>query len=211
MTIHRHDDQPGYLAGRLFASLSPLEHDCIRLVDGCLTRTFGNGSGELCATVVVHRSRFYRRVLLGGGLGAAESWIDGDWTCDDLTTLVRIFIRNRQMIKRLNSRRTWLSSMMAGLRHVLRRNTRRGARRNIHEHYDLGNDFFALWLDETMMYSCAVFEREDMSLHQAQVARLERICRKLDLRPGDRVVEIGTGWGGFAIHAASSPSSRGPG
>jgi len=200
MTIHRHNDQPGYLARRLFASLSPLEHDCIRLVDGCVTRTFG--SGQLSATVVVHNSRFYRRVLLGGGLGAAESWIDGDWTCDDLTTLVRIFIRNRHMIERLNSPRTWLSGMLAGLRHLLRRNTRRGARRNIHEHYDLGNEFFRLFLDETMSYSCGVFEQRDTSLHEASLAKLERVCRKLNLRPDDQLVEIGAGWGGLAVHAA---------
>jgi cyclopropane-fatty-acyl-phospholipid synthase len=202
MTTDRHNQQPGHLARLLFASLAPLQHDRIRLVDGCLERTFGRGNGELCATVVIHHSRFYRRVLFGGDLGVAESWIDGDWSCDDLTKLVRIFIRNRHLIERLNSPRTWLSSMLAGLQHLLRPNTRGGARRNIHEHYDLGNDFFGLFLDETLSYSCGVFEQPNSSLHEASVAKLERVCRKLNLRPADHLVEIGTGWGGLALHAA---------
>ncbi len=97
---------------------------------------------------------------------------------------------------------------MQKLFHWVNRNTREGARRNISAHYDLGNDFFALWLDETMMYSSAIFETPDTPLHEAQLARLDAVCRRLDLQPGDHLVEIGTGWGGLAIHAAQHYGCR---
>jgi cyclopropane-fatty-acyl-phospholipid synthase len=208
MRVASPSGQPGFFARRLFQSLSPLTGDCIRLVDGCLERTFGDVRGELRATVVVHHPRFYRRVLLGGGLAAAEAWIDGDWSCDDLTTLVRIFVRHRELIERMNSPRTWLSRMLASLKHLLRRNTRPGARRNIHEHYDLGNEFFELFLDDTLSYSCAVFELPEATLEEASRAKLERLCTKLQLVPADHLVEIGTGWGGLALHAAGNYGCR---
>lgn len=199
---------PSFFARQLFRSLRPLQQDQIRVVDGCVTRYFGNSGGTLSATVVVHHPRFYRRTLLGGGLGAAESWMDGDWSCDDLTTLVRIFIRNRHVMERMNSPRTWLSKTWARLKHLLRRNTRGGARQNIHEHYDLGNDFFRLFLDETMSYSCGVFEQPDSTLAQASQSKMQRICLKLNLRPDDHLVEIGGGWGGLALHAAGQFGCR---
>jgi cyclopropane-fatty-acyl-phospholipid synthase len=200
--------EPGFFARQLFRSLRPLQQDQIRLVDSGCTRSFGNSGGKLSATVVVHHPRFYRRILLGGGLGAAESWMDGDWTCDDLTTLVRIFIRNRHVMERMNSPRTWLSKTWARLKHLLRRNTRGGARQNIHEHYDLGNDFFRLFLDETMSYSCGIFEQHDSTLEEASHSKMQRICLKLNLQPGDHLVEIGGGWGGLALHAAGQFGCR---
>lgn len=203
MTANLSDTQPNFFARQLFRTLSPLKQDHIRVVDGCLTHAFGNSQGKLSATVVVHHPRFYRRILLAGGLGAAESWMDGDWSCDDLTTLIRIFIRNRHLIERMNSPRTWFAQAWAHLRHLLRRNTRGGSRQNIHEHYDLGNDFFRLFLDETMSYSCGIFEQPDSSLEDASIAKMQRICLKLKLRPGEHLVEIGGGWGGLALHAAS--------
>jgi cyclopropane-fatty-acyl-phospholipid synthase len=191
----------------LAQSLRPLQQDCIRVVDGTRVYAFG-GPGGATVTVVVHHPRFYRRVVLGSGLGAAEAWIDGDWSCDDLTRLVRIFIRNRHLVERLSGAPAWVANLVAGARHLWRRNTRTGARRNIHEHYDLGNDFFRLFLDETLSYSCGVFEQPAASLDEASLAKLERVCRKLDLRPSDHLVEIGTGWGGLALYAAGQYGCR---
>lgn len=188
----------------LFRKLETLRGDGLRFVDGCMTRSFGDPEGELSATVVVHHPRFYRRVVLGGGLGAAEAWMDGDWTCDDLTTLIRILLRHRELLDRVDSLGTWPARALAKIAHWLRRNSRSGARRNIHEHYDLGNDFFELFLDETLSYSCAVFEQPATPLVEASRAKLDRVCRKLELQSDDELVEIGTGWGGLAIHAAGN-------
>jgi cyclopropane-fatty-acyl-phospholipid synthase len=126
----------------------------------------------------------------------------GDWSCDDLPALVRILLNNRAVLDGVDSGLARAAEPMRKLLHAAARNTRDGSRRNIVAHYDVGNDFFALWLDDTMMYSSAVFEHAGMTLQQASIAKLDRICRKLDLKPGDRVLEIGTGWGGFALHAA---------
>lgn len=194
--------RPGWLARLLFRSLSRLREDCVRIVDGCLTESFGNPRSANCATVVVHNARFYRRVLWGGDVGAAEAWMDGDWTCDDLTTLIRILIRNRDVLETMNGWWNWPLRALASATHWLRRNSPAQARRNIRDHYDLGNDFFELFLDETLNYSCAVFEHPAATLVEASRAKMERICRKLDLQPGDSLMEIGTGWGGLAMCAA---------
>lgn len=160
------------------------------------------------ARVRINDAATYRRLLLGGTIGAAESYMEGAWDCDDLTELIRLFIRNRAAMDRMDSRWTCLLAPAYRSFDRLRRNTRAGSRRNIAEHYDLGNDFFETFLDPTMMYSCAVFEKEDSTLHQAQIEKLDRICRKLELRPHDHVIEIGSGWGGFAIHAAKNYGCR---
>jgi cyclopropane-fatty-acyl-phospholipid synthase len=133
--------------------------------------------------------------------------MDGLWRCDDLVALVQLLVRNRDLLDGMETGLARLGSIaMRGL-HALKRNTRLGSRRNIAAHYDLGNELFALFLDEDMMYSSAIFEDADESigaesLEQASRRKLDRICGKLDLRPADRVIEIGTGWGGFAMHAA---------
>jgi cyclopropane-fatty-acyl-phospholipid synthase len=150
----------------------------------------------------VRNPAFWPRVAFGGSVGAGEAYMDRAWDCDDLVGLTRLLLRNRSVLARMEGGLARLSAPLRGLLHRRNRNTRAGSRRNIAAHYDLGNDFYRLWLDETLMYSCAVFERPDMSLTEASTAKLERICRKLDLGPGDRVLEIGTGWGGFALHAA---------
>jgi cyclopropane-fatty-acyl-phospholipid synthase len=126
----------------------------------------------------------------------------GFWECDDLVALVRILLRNREVLDGMEGGLARVTAPLQKLFHWLNRNSRVGARRNIAAHYDLGNEFFALWLDATMMYSSAIFAEAGMSLHQAQLHRLDHICRRLDLQPDDRVIEIGTGWGGFALHAA---------
>jgi cyclopropane-fatty-acyl-phospholipid synthase len=160
------------------------------------------------ANVVVHRPAFYRRVARAGSLGAAESFMDGDWSCDDLTALLRIFTRAAAAADAMDRGRARLSLALAGFWHRLRRNTRGGSRRNIADHYDLGNDFYALWLDETMTYSCGIFEHPSSTLAQASTAKLDRLCRKLDLKATDHVLEIGAGWGSFALHAAGHYGCR---
>ncbi|MDF1743958.1 MAG: class I SAM-dependent methyltransferase, partial [Gimesia sp.] len=165
---------------------------------------FGTADSDLKAEVTVHHPRFYRRAVLGGGLGIARSLIDGDWSCDDLTSLVRIFIRNLEVSDRFERGVAWFFQRTARAGHWLRRNTRVGAARNIHEHYDLGNDFYQLFLDETMSYSCGVFEQPSSTMHDASLAKLERVCRHLSLESDDHLLEIGTGWGGLAIYAAKN-------
>lgn len=181
--------------------LSCLEDACLVIDEAGDRRVFGPPDAELCATLEVHDPRFYAAIARRGGIGAAEAWMDGHWTSDDLTAVIRVLARNAGLDK-LDRGAARLVRPGLKLVHSLRRNHRRGARRNIAAHYDLGNEFFALFLDPTLTYSCGVFERDDMTLEEAQVAKYERLCRKLQLRPGDRVLEIGSGWGGFAIHAA---------
>ena len=166
--------------------------------------TFGSLTDEMPLTTVltIHDARFYSDVARGGVLGAAEAFMRGYWSSNELTNLVRILLCNRQVLTAMNSGAAALVRPARMLLHRLNRNTRAGSRRNIAAHYDLGNAFYALWLDRTMMYSSAVFERPDMSLEEASVAKLDRICRKLKLAESDHVLEIGTGWGGFAVHAA---------
>ena len=164
--------------------------------DGC-RRGFGPPDAALAATVRVHDPGFWR-ALLGGSRGLAEAYGSGVWDTDDLVTLVRIGAREMPRLDR------WRRPL-APLRNLfsrIPRNTRAGARRHVAAHYDLGNDLFRLFLDESMTYSCAVFEPPDLSLREAQEAKLERVCRKLELGPEDHVLEIGTGWGSFALHAA---------
>jgi cyclopropane-fatty-acyl-phospholipid synthase len=136
-------------------------------------------------------------------MGAGESYMDGLWSCDDLTSAVQIFARNPHLLKTVDSGLGRSMMPVFRLIHRLKRNTRRRVRQNIAEHYDLGNEFFSLFLDKSMMYSCAYFESEESTLEQASLVKMDRICTKLKLVPTDHLIEIGTGWGGFAVHAAS--------
>jgi cyclopropane-fatty-acyl-phospholipid synthase len=141
-------------------------------------------------------------VAFGGSSGSGEAYIKGSWSCNNLLGLVRIFLRNRHVLQQMDKRMTRLKAPLHKSLHWLSRNTRKGSRRNIGAHYDLGNDLFELFLDPTMMYSCAYYPSQETSLNEAAVAKLDRICQKLELKPEDHLLEIGTGWGGFAMHAA---------
>lgn len=157
---------------------------------------------ELSVVLRVHHPSFYSDIAFGGSIGAGEAYMQGHWSCDRLTDLLRLLLVNRDVLENMDAGFAALLQPARKVLHWLNRNTRSGSRRNIAAHYDLGNDFYALWLDSEMMYSCAYFDTPTTSLEIAAVAKLDRICRKLDLRATDNVVEIGTGWGGFAIHAA---------
>jgi len=180
----------------------------VRMEDGQITLHDWEGTasvgspGALRATVLVRNPRFYSQVVRSGSLGAAESYLRGDWTAEDLTTLFRILVRNIDVLDSMEKGWAQPGVGLARLAHALRRNTPGGSKRNIRDHYDLGNRFFELFLDDTMSYSCGIFETPSSTMRDASIAKMDLLCRKLDLQPGDHLLEIGTGWGGLAIHAA---------
>ena len=193
------------LARRIVRSrLAGLQHGKVTLIENESEEAFGHCTDEfpLDVTVRVHSPEFYSDVAFGGSLGSGEAYIHGAWECSDLELLVRILVRNRSVLDDMDSGAALLTRPIAKFFHWFNRNTRSGSRRNISAHYDLGNDFYRLWLDDQMMYSSAIFETPDTPLETAAVAKLDRICDKLRLSADDRVIEIGTGWGGFAVHAA---------
>ena len=193
------------LARRIvFAQLEKLQVGQIIVSQAGSQATFGKLTDDFPLTIQlrVFNSKFYRDIAFGGSVGAGEAYIQGYWACDELEDLLRVLIRNRDVLEKMDSGLGRLGAPMQKLFHALNRNTRSGSRKNIAAHYDLGNDFYKLWLDPKMMYSSAYFDSPDTSLEDAAVEKLDRICRKLDLSADDTVIEIGTGWGGFAIHAA---------
>lgn len=186
--------------------LAAIELGTVTLVEGGHSETFGKQSEEFPLAVVIEvlSPDFYSDIAFGGSVGSGEAYIHGTWECDDLEALVRILLRNREVLDDIDSGTARVTRPLARLFHWMNKNTRSGSRRNISAHYDLGNDFYRLWLDREMMYSSAYFAAPDTPLDEAAVAKLDRICQKLRLTASDNVVEIGTGWGGFAIHAAKS-------
>jgi len=186
----------------VFSILKALKDCGLTIHDGENQYFFGDSSAQLQATVHVHNRRIYRRVLAGGSIGVAEAFVEQDWTTPDLLNVIRMFVRNQAALETLEKRLGWITWPVHRLAHVLNRNSRSGSRTNIAAHYDLGNDLYQLILDPHMQYSSGIFETPQDSLEQAQVAKLETICRKLDLQPGDHVIEIGTGWGGLACYMA---------
>ena len=162
------------------------------------------GADGLSARIEVLDMSFYRQVALGGSIGAAESYMDQDWQANDLCRVIQIFVRNRDLLNSMESGLAILANQLLKVWHFSNRNSQQGSRRNIAAHYDLGNELFALLLDQHSMYSSATFYHPDLSLEDASTAKLERICQKLHLQPDDHILEIGTGWGGFAIYAAKN-------
>jgi cyclopropane-fatty-acyl-phospholipid synthase len=181
-----------------------IQRGSLTLMEGGAARCLGRPGFEAPkATVEVLDPRFYSYLVLRGSVGAAESYALGYWDCDDLTALVQAMALNPELAGGLvqDSKSRWLHPLLWRA-HRRRRNTARMSRRNISAHYDLGNEFFQLFLDPTLTYSCGIFEEPSATLEEAQTAKYDRICRKLELAPGHEVLEIGSGWGGFAIHAA---------
>ena len=176
----------------------------------CPDRTYRFGDDdELNATLTVHDERFFLRALTGGDIGIGESFMDGDWTTRDVVPLVRLMLRSRRVFEGQSRVAGALHRLAGGIARRLRDNSLGGSRRHIHRHYDLGNEFFGLFLDrELRMYSCGYFESAADSLEKAQARKVDRICRTLTLSPGDRVLEIGSGWGGFAVWAATHYGCR---
>ena len=179
----------------------------ITFVEDGQHRVFGTSDG-LEAEIRVHNPNFYRKSLLGGGVGFAEAFIHGWWSTDDLTALLRIFVRDINLSNEFEKGFALLARKLLGLYHWRNKNTRTGSRQNIFEHYDLGNDFFSLFLDETLTYSCGIFNTPETSLKEASIAKLERMCEMVSIEKNDHVLEIGCGWGSFAIHAAEKYGCR---
>jgi cyclopropane-fatty-acyl-phospholipid synthase len=190
----------------LWRSAASLLLDQIRV--GSLTvvedgrrRTFG--TGHPAATINLHSAEFWR-MLMKSSRGLADSYRDGVWDSPDLVAVIRLAARNAVLIDRVRSVTAPFWAPRQRVLATLHRRTRQRRRRDIAHHYDIGNELFTRMLDPTMMYSCALFEEEGMTLEEASVAKLERVCEQLELGPGDHVLEIGTGWGGFALHAAGT-------
>lgn len=190
-------------------TLSRFRQGGLRLVlpDGD-TRALGARDADITAEIRVRRrDSFFRRCALFGNIGLGEGYVAGDWDTDNIAGVIAWFIANIQRHPARSgspARLAFVNTLgfLNRIRHRLRPNSVRLSRRNIAEHYDLGNDFYRLWLDETMTYSAARFTREDQSLEDAQAAKYDALCRKLHLKPTDHVLETGCGWGGFSCHAA---------
>ena len=190
----------------VLALLHATRRGTLEFLDGEQVHVFGDG-GEPHARVTVRDPRLYG-ALLRGSIGLSDAYVNGWFDCSDLPALARLAAVNMPPIDRVRRLARPLTALPRAAGAWVARNTPARSRRRIAAHYDIGNDLFGLMLDETMMYSCAIFEHPDASLHDAQIAKLDAICRKLRLTPADHVLEIGTGWGGFAIHAAANYGCR---
>jgi cyclopropane-fatty-acyl-phospholipid synthase len=194
-------------AWRLSASalLAQIRVGSLTIVEGSRRHVFG--SGPPAAVIRINSPRFWS-MLMRGSRGLGEAYATGAWDSPDLVAVIRLAARNAVLIDRVRTLTTPLWAPHQRLRAALNRSTRRRSRRHIAFHYDIGNELFERMLDPTMMYSCALFEQEGMTLQEASVAKLERVCDQLELGPDDHVLEIGTGWGGFAVHAARTRGCR---
>ena len=194
------------LRDRLLGMLGDIDECQLRINDAAgmmiLGRCDAHAVEPLTARVDILDPSFYLRVATQGSIGAGEAYMDGLWRSDDLVALMRMLVRHRDRLDTLDSGSARMAGTLLKLWHALRRNSRQGSRRNIAAHYDLGNALFELFLSGDMMYSSAIYAYEGEALEDASRRKLDRVCRKLDLSPTDHVLEIGTGWGGFAIHAA---------
>ena len=195
---------------RFFAILKNLTGGAIQVRDSFGTASFGqaNYSGMPSVEVEIFDTRFYYNLLMGGSMAAAEAYMAGKWSCTNLTELIRILIRSKNALALMDSGIARVAQKFYDAANRLRTNTISGSRRNIEAHYDLRNEFFQLFLDPTMAYSAGFFETDRSTLEEASVAKMDRICRKLQLTSNDHLLEIGTGWGSFALHAASKYGCR---
>ncbi|MFT5286080.1 MAG: cyclopropane-fatty-acyl-phospholipid synthase [Planctomycetota bacterium] len=187
-----------------------------RITSGTLTVAEGGRVHELgradetllSAVIQVHDVRFWKAIAYRGSIGSGEAYAKGWWSSPEPADVVRIFVRNQDVLEGMERGLARLSRPLFALYHALRRNSEKGSRENISAHYDVSNDFFALFLDDTMTYSCGIFENEESTMRDASIAKIDHLCHKLDLRPTDHLLEIGTGWGAFAIHAAREYGCR---
>ncbi len=184
--------------------LAKLENAVLIISDALGEYVLGSeGIDGLSARIDVLDIGFYQQIALGGSIGAAESYMAQAWQADDLCHVIQVLVRNRDLLDSLEGGLATLANQLLKIWHFANRNSQQGSKKNVAAHYDLGNDLFDLFLDQHGMYSSATYYQSDLSLEDASTAKLERICQKLDLKPDDHVLEIGTGWGGFATYAAS--------
>lgn len=202
-----------WMQQQVFKRLTMISVGCLVWQDGqeyCFgQKRFSEGSDDaLRAVVTVHSKNFYKKFVWGGSIGAAESYINGDWSCDNLTKLIEIFIANEQVLTQVDRGWSVFSNTIGLIKNLVLRNHIRRSRANILAHYDLSNEFFGLFLDKNRQYSCAVFDDPSLDLDTAQLAKLRQICDGLKLRSTDHLLEIGSGWGGLAIFAAQNYGCR---
>ena len=204
-TLNKSISLPDKWARKFFFSFAEkLKHGQLIIIEDGKNYIFGSVDKDLIAAVEINKSSVYADFVLGGSLGVAESFMRGEWNSPNLTDFVRLFARNMDLVNQMDSGFAKLASPILRGAHWLNRNTRAGSQKNIEAHYDLGNDFFSLFLDKTMMYSAAIFPNESSTLEEAQINKLKTICDKLQLNESDHLLEIGTGWGALAIYAAEN-------
>lgn len=190
-----------WLSKVLFNMLEKLVYGQLIVQEGDNIRTFGKDP-SIRAHVIINDPKAYRKVVFGGSIGAGEAYIDKLWDVDNLTALVRIMVLNMPLLDRMERGLAWMTRPVDLIKHMFNSNNKKGAKRNILAHYDLGNDMYSAFLDPTMMYSSAIYPNKTATLNEAQQHKLDVICKRLNLTPEDHVIEIGSGWGGFAIYAA---------
>jgi len=188
----------------LLKKMQNIDYGQIHVQDGEEVFHFGHPDSKLIVKVQINSPEFYVMIGSDGLLGAAEAYSNGLWSADNLVILIRIIIRNSDVMGKLESGWSNLMKPINSIIHLKRKNSLAGSKKNILAHYDLSNEFYKLWLDETMTYSCGIFEKDTTSMKDASIEKLDRICRKLSIQEKDSVLEIGTGWGSFAIHAAKN-------
>lgn len=188
----------------LINKLRGLKNGFLLLRDEEKLYKFGNPKSNLKAEIVIKDDRFYKFLIFGGSIGASEAYMNDYWQSPDLTKVIRVFASNANLTDELESKFNILIKPFFKLIHYFNKNSIKNSKKNISAHYDLNNDFFKLFLDETMMYSSAIFDKTSQSLKAASINKLKIICNKLDLKKTDHVVEIGSGWGAFAVYAAEN-------
>ena len=188
---------------QVFRLLDHVEEGHLLVHDKYGTYSFGKPS-RFKAEITVSKTSFYKTLVLRGHLGATEAFAKGWWDSPDLTKVVQLLLKNRHLVDGMETGVVRLLNPIRSLLNKLRTNSQKGSQRNIAFHYDLGEDLFEKFLDTTLSYSCAYFETEAATLEEASIAKYDRICKNLGIKPGDRVIEIGSGWGGFAMHAATN-------
>lgn len=200
--------------GIVLNHLGRMQRGTLSIVEGEQTEVFGNNrtaSGDqavIQAEIHVENPAAFSAIAFNGVVGAAEGYMDGHWATPDLLSVIRFFVSNIVALKGMDQERSVANSVALKLLSRVTRNSVAGSRKNISAHYDLGNDFFELFLDPAMMYSSALFDGKDISLEEASIAKLQTICEKLKLTADDHLVEIGTGWGGMAVYAAKNYGCR---
>ncbi|EKM14453.1 methyltransferase domain protein [Vibrio harveyi] len=205
--------------GVLFQCLQKMEIGCLTVIESFKTETterskrFSTPNGEhngepVAATIEVKHPGFYSRILQGGSIAAGEAYMDGWWDSPDLTALMKLMALNMRALDKLEEQGSWITRLLYKVSHWTNRNSQENSRKNIHAHYDLGNNLYEAFLDTNMLYSSALYNQVDDSLEQAQINKMERLCQQLELKPSDHVIEIGTGWGAMAIYMAEQYGCR---
>jgi cyclopropane-fatty-acyl-phospholipid synthase len=192
----------------ILSKMAHLAHGSITLIEqftqgqGTQTHVFGDAKHPRSVKVEIHHPDFYRRMLTGGSIAAGEAFMDGWWSSPNLAQVMELMALNLSALDAISQKSSWLKQSAYKMAHWLNRNTQANSKKNIHAHYDLGNDLYQLFLDQQMLYSSAIYLQQDESLEQAQINKMERLCQQLELNDGDHVIEIGTGWGAMAIYMA---------